>query len=460
MQESFDTIVALATPPGRGAIAIVRLSGPHARAIADKVFAPVHGAPLSRRTTHTLTYGYFHADGTHIDDVLAAVMWAPKSYTGEDSIEFHCHGGPAIISRVVSTLSAEGARAAQPGEFTRRAFLHGKIDLAQAEAIADMINAPTERARRAACAQLSGALSQKLSSVSSALHDVRMRIEAHIDFSEDIADDDDLSAVLRICEDVRDTLSALCATADAGRILRDGYCAVITGPTNVGKSSLLNLLAREERALVTEIPGTTRDTLEVDVNVNGWPVRFIDTAGMRASTDVVEQQGIVRAQKMIAQSDMVILVHDISQPPPPEVLAGAKQIAHDHPVLWVWNKSDLACVWPSELMDEIRRTYPYVEMSAMTGAGVDAFHDAIVAALSTHTGHAQDDVYVMRARHQRLLAQALECVMRACDINAFASPELLAQDLREAHEALSELIGITTSEDILDAIFADFCIGK
>lgn len=455
-----DTIVALATPPGRGAIAVIRMSGPNAAPYADHVFTPAHGVALSTRPSHTATFGILHDTNTSIDSIIALTMWSPHSYTGEDTVEFFCHGGPVITQRALKVLTSVGARPAQPGEFTRRAFLNGKIDLTQAEAVADMINAPTERTRRAALAQLLGSLSASLTPAHDALVAAHAHIEAHIDFMEDVDAETCIENAENYITKAQKHIAQLQKYTDTGRILHDGFRAVITGPPNVGKSCILNLLAQEERALVTDIPGTTRDTLEVDVNMQGWPVRFIDTAGMRESADTIEQHGIARAHKMIEQSDLVILVHDISVTPPENIEEEIEKSAKTHPLLCVWNKNDLPVAWPRALLRSLENTYPHVYLSALTGEGLDTLHTAIVSILSTYEVSAEDSVFVMRERHRELIESAANSIDRALKALTTAPPELTAQDLRDAIIALSEVMGTITTEDILDHIFADFCIGK
>ncbi len=408
-----DTIVAVATPPGRSAIAVIRMSGSDAPVYADRVFTPAAGKPLSSRHSHTATYGLLHRDSTPIDSVIALAMWAPHSYTGENTVEFYCHGGPVITRCVLDALAEAGARPALPGEFSRRAFLNGKIDLTQAEAVADIINAPTERAQRAALAQLSGSLSAVLKPAHDALCNAHTHIEAVIDFSEDVDEELCTQITRTSLESAHAILEKLHKNADTGRILTDGFRAVITGPPNVGKSSLLNLLAQEERALVTDIPGTTRDSLEVDVTIQGWPVRFIDTAGIRQSDDTLELHGIARTQKMIDLSDVIIIVHDVSIPPPHNIEETIAATEKKHPIICVLNKCDLPNVWPQNIYTHLADKFNCICCSAHTALGLKNLHDAIASLLYNYEPATDDDLFIMRSRHKKLICHATESIAQA-----------------------------------------------
>lgn len=457
-----DTIAALATPPGRAAIAIIRISGPLALTVADTLFRPSRGAPLSLRLSHTATHGRIIHNSELIDDALALLMRAPHSYTGEDVVEFHCHGNPLIVDRVLSALSTLGVRMAQPGEFTRRAFLNGRIDLTQAEAVADLISASADGARRAALAQLAGALSTRLRPVHDQLISLLAVCEACLEFPEDI-EDQHLHAqqiAQQLPALVRD-LDELLRTATLGRILHDGYRVVIAGKPNAGKSSLLNALAREERALVTPIPGTTRDVLEVDLAIEGFPVRFLDTAGIRAARGRIEQHGIARTRAALASADLILWVADQATSLPLAALPLVQELAPPDRSLWLWNKSDRPSRVGPTARARVTSLWHTLSISALTGAGLDTLVTTIAGKLRSLYTTPTDAPILLRARHRDLLTRAVSALRHAQTTLASSGvSELLSEDLRAALNALAELTGTVSTDDLLDRIFADFCIGK
>ncbi len=457
-----DTIAAIATPPGHGAIGIIRVSGSEALAIADSVFVPHRGKKLIGRKSHTLTFGKIKSDAITIDEVLIGLMIGSSSFSGEDTVEIYCHGGKVILQQVLNLIVQNGARLAEPGEFTRRAFINGKIDLTQAEAVSDLINAPTELARRAAVSQLEGKLRQPLDEIREELINILADLEAEIDFPDDVEDSGDEKQILidklnKICEKT----NYLLKNADAGRILHDGFQIAIAGKPNAGKSSLLNRLAKEERALVTDIPGTTRDTLEVDVNIEGFPVRFIDTAGLRSARGKVEQHGINRTKKTIDSSDMVIWVRDISKNPPQIENILPQEIKEKKEIIWVWNKCDLPHKPTKSFIERLNKLCPQVNICALSGEGISSLHNLIAEKLSKKKNIADDDVVLMRVRHINLLEKTADLIrnsLKTLKSNALA--ELIVMDIRDSLKAIGEITGDITTEDLLDKIFSDFCIGK
>jgi tRNA modification GTPase len=450
-----DTIAAIATPLGEGGLAVIRLSGRDALAVADRCFVPAgrSSATPSVAPSHTIHYGHIVCDGRVVDEVLLAVMRAPRTFTREDSVEITCHGGVLAAKLVLAAALAAGARLAEPGEFTRRAFLNGRLDLAQAEAVADLIHARTELALRAANEQLAGKLSQRINRLRDELMQTLAHIEAHIDFpDEDIAPDTREQLLARLERGVA-FMDELLRTADEGQILRRGIRAAIIGRPNAGKSSLLNQLLGRDRAIVSPIAGTTRDTIEETANLRGLPVVFIDTAGLREAGDVIEAEGVRRSRESLQRAELILHVLDASEPltPADEALldqsAGKKRIV-------VLNKVDL----PRRLAAAPAGA---VEVSCATGAGLEALKDAIRDAVWSGDIKAEMLEVMINARHQDALRRAREAAGRAGELLRADQPlELAAMELRIAANAVGEIVGKTATEDLLDAIFSQFCIGK
>lgn len=452
-----DTIVAPATPPGEGGVGIVRLSGPQAQSL-------LAGAFLGRRmpaamVSHHLYHGRLcRGDGTPVDEVLVVIMRAPHSYTGEDVVEVHCHGGSQILRSTLDLFLAAGARLAHPGEFTRRAFLNGRLDLAQAEAVAALIGARSEQAARAALGQLEGRLSKQLHHFTAELRELLLLLEAHIDFP-----DDDLGTLnhrevaTRACA-VHADMAQLMLTFDTGRALREGVSVLILGRPNVGKSSLLNALLGEARAIVTEIPGTTRDTVEEHLVLGGLPLRLVDTAGVRDTVDPIEQEGVRRAREKAAAADLVLLVIDGSQPLTAE---DQMAIALAPPVrtVLVRNKSDLP---PADILPLLADFPCQVAVSLRQGVGLGALQAAIVEHFCRAGGsEAADGAIVTERRHRDALGGALVVLERFLAAQAAGEPyECLAFELREVLAELGQITGETTPDAILEQIFNRFCIGK
>lgn len=455
-----DTIAAIATPVGHGGLAVVRVSGPQALAIVDACFEPVGRSSRkpSFAATHTLHYGRIISDGKPVDEVMVAVMRAPRSFTREDVVEITSHGGLLPGRLVLAALLRAGARTAEPGEFTRRAFLNGRIDLTQAEAVADVIHARTERALAAATEQLGGALSRRVAQARADLLNALAHIEAHIDFpDEDIAPDTRDGLVTRLQASL-DVLNALLATANEGRILRQGIRAVIVGKPNAGKSSLLNALLGQARAIVSTIPGTTRDTIEETANIRGIPVVFIDTAGIRTAQDQVEEQGIQRTRDAVRNAELVLSVVDQSSVLPGENQEFQIEIPPAARAITVLNKADL----PGPDADLTAFPSPQVRVSCLTGQGMETLKDTIRDVVWSGQGLEMSSAHAsINARHQHALTRAHTATLRTIEaIGNEISLELVAMDLRIALSALGEITGQTTTEDLLDRIFSQFCIGK
>ncbi len=452
---SNDTIAAIATPPGEGGIGIIRLSGPDAQSIALRIFRP---ARPGRLRSHRVRYGHvIGADGTVIDEALLTLMAAPHSFTREDVVEISCHGGALPVQLTLEAALAAGARLANPGEFTMRAFLNGRIDLSQAEATLDIIRAQTSAALAVAQAQLSGWLAQEVRAARAALLEPLAYITALIDFPEEGIEP---QAVAEPIRQALATVERLLASADQGVVLRNGARVALVGRPNVGKSSLLNALLRVERAIVTPIPGTTRDTLEETANLAGVPVVLIDTAGMRASADPVEQIGVARAAAALASADLALLTLDAQQPLSAEDEAMLAATA-DRPTVIVWNKCDDPAIPPPPPPPH-SRCLAVVACSAKYGHGIDTLAQTIAATLMGGATPAAGTTHlVSNPRHRAALRQALECLRAAQETLATsAASDLLAADLTAAANALGEITGETVGEDLLDVIFSRFCIGK
>ncbi|MCS6917293.1 MAG: tRNA uridine-5-carboxymethylaminomethyl(34) synthesis GTPase MnmE [Chitinophagales bacterium] len=451
-----DTVAALATPEGVGALAIVRLSGNNALAIADQVFRP---KKLSRQPSHTAHVGWLEQNGQMVDEAVAVVFRAPRSYTREDMVEFTIHGSPYLARRVLDLLLEQGARLARPGEFTLRAFLNGRLDLAQAEAVADLIAAQTDSAHRYALQHLRGGYSAQLARLRERLLQLAALLELELDFSEENVEFASRSELLQLADEGRRQIAELLGSFRWGNAVREGVTTTIAGRPNAGKSTLLNALLQEDRAIVSELPGTTRDTLEEVLVLEGIRFRLIDTAGLREASDQIEQSGIQRALNKIQRSSVVLYVFDVTAVTDREVqedisrlpLQGAHLIA-------VGNKIDRAEA--KALSNFTLKSVPLVWISAQQGTGLNELRAALVNAVSSGSAPAEQ-VVVTNVRHAEALqraGQALEEAQKGLRENR--SKELIASDLRQALDALGEILGTVTSEQLLDFIFSNFCIGK
>jgi tRNA modification GTPase len=458
-----DTIAAIATPIGEGGLAVIRLSGKDTLAIADKIFSPAgkSSAKPSAATTHTIHYGKIVHEGKVIDEVLLAILRSPRTFTREDTVEISCHGGILPAKLVLETALAAGARLAEPGEFTKRAFLNGRIDLAQAEAVADLIHARTELALAAANEQLAGRLSKKINQVRDDLMHALAHVEAHIDFpEEDIAPDTMEKLLNRLVAGIA-FMDELLRTANEGQILRRGIRAAIVGRPNAGKSSLLNQLLGRERAIVSPIPGTTRDTIEETANVRGIPVVFIDTAGLRESHDEIEREGIRRSRETLAQAELILHVLDASEPLTEADKNYLAEFTGKKRVL-VLNKTDLSRRLDLSASSEIQNSgFEIVKVCCTGGQGIESLKDTIKHLVWSGKISAEMAQVTINARHQDALQRARNAARQATDTLAAAGElELAAFDLRIAANAVGEVVGKTTTEDLLDIVFSTFCIGK
>ena len=453
-----DTIAAIATPLGEGGLAVIRISGPRALAVADRCFAPAGKAcpPPSAAATHTIHFGHVVRHGQHVDEALLAVLRAPRTFTREDVVEITCHGGILAAKLALDAALESGARLAEPGEFTRRAFLNGRLDLAQAEAVADLIHSRTELALRAANEQLAGKLSQRINRLRDELVEALAHIEAHIDFpEEDIAPDTREQLLARLERGVA-AMDELLRTAGEGQILRRGVRAAIIGRPNAGKSSLLNQLLGHDRAIVSAIPGTTRDTIAETANIRGLPVVFIDTAGLREARDEVEAEGVRRSRQTLQQAELILHVFDVAEALTAADEAYLAEFAGKKRIL-VRNKMDL----PARLQLPTAATGLVLEVCCLTGQGIEILKDAIKELVWSGEIKAEMLQVMINSRHQDALNRGRTATLRARDALRADQPlELVALDLRMAVDAVGEIVGQTTTDNLLDVIFSQFCIGK
>lgn len=440
MKLTQDTIAAISTAPGEGAVAVLRISGPEAIPVAQSIFAGT-----TNWVPRVLHFGSFREESQKLDEGLMAIFPGPRSYTGEDLVELHCHGGILVTSQILEAILKKGVRAAEPGEFTQRAFLNGKMDLTQAEAVMDVIRSSTTRALHAAQEQLAGRIGGEIEAIREALLNVVAHLEAAIDFPEEGIAPQESQALEDDLQKIRTRIGTLLATAHEGRILREGVRLVLCGEPNAGKSSLLNRLLGFERAIVSEIPGTTRDTIEEPASLHGIPFRITDTAGLRETGDTVEQEGVSRARQAIEQADVVVHVVDVTAP-------HLDPIAPDEIV--VLNKTDLP-------HDAAALPASDLPVSARTGAGIEPLVQKIVdTARQSHATEAPT-LAAINARHQACLQRADENLQQAAkELRDRLDPELISPSLRAALDAVGEVVGATDIEDILGEIFSNFCIGK
>lgn len=451
-----DTIAAIATPVGCGGIGIIRVSGPEASQIAEHVFLKKGNGGLD---SHRFYYGHIvdPVDGTLIDEGMAVLMLAPRSYTREDVLELHCHGGYLLVQRVLDACIRAGARLSDAGEFTRRAFLNGRIDLCQAESIIDIINSRTEMSLSFAQSQREGALSGRLFEIIGDLKKSLALIEAFIDFPEEDLDDAALEHIELFTKRSRASLVMLLDSFEQGRVIRDGISVLLAGKPNVGKSSLLNALTLEQRAIVSHIPGTTRDVIEEIISIDGLPVRIIDSAGIRHSQDEIEQEGIRRTLEKLSLADLVLFMVDGSQPLDSQDFDLLAAISGKR-FITVINKSDLPAVLDEK---ELPHGVQAVHLSSKLGQGVAELRTVIFNSFIGGQVTSQDHIALTTVRHRDIVVRAIEALDRfSCQIGVGASGELLSIDMRDCLAAIGEITGETTPDSILDIIFSSFCIGK
>lgn len=446
MASSRDTIAAIATAPGAGGVGIVRLSGPKALDIA----ASICGRALPPRHAHHAAFR--DAQGEVLDDGVAIAFPAPRSFTGEDVAELQAHGSPVVLQRLVALACAHGARMARPGEFSERAFLNGKLDLAQAEAIADLIAAADTRAARAARRALDGVFSRRVEAIGARLLALRVHVEAAIDFADEPLDTLGGREVRAQLAHACDELAQLLGDAERGRKLRDGLHAVIVGPPNAGKSSLLNALAGSERAIVTDVAGTTRDTLRETIRLDGLELHLVDTAGLREGGDAIEREGMRRARTELERADVALAVVDARDPQAGRA-AVADVVAQVPQVLWIHNKVDLLPAPAADGEDS-------VHVSAARGSGLDRLHQRLRALAGAHDGDGSEGEFSARSRHVDALQRAAAHAAAAAAQLDHEHLELAAEELRLAHDALGEITGRLSADDMLGHIFSSFCIGK
>lgn len=455
-----DTIAAISTPLGEGGIAVIRVSGDEAVPLVERIFRSK--TKLSVAETHTVHYGFIiePASAQKVEEVLVTLMKAPRSFTMEDVVEVSCHGGIVSVKKVLDLLLQQGVRLAEPGEFTKRAFLNGRIDLTQAEAVIDLIRAKSDRAFKVALKQVEGNLSKQIKHLRYILVELMAHVEVNIDYPEHDVEEMTNTFIKSKCDTVMLEIDRLLVTAEQGKILREGIETAIVGKPNVGKSSLLNELAQENRAIVTDIPGTTRDVIEEFVNIGGIPLKLLDTAGIRETSDLVEQIGVERSKTALAEADLILLVLNSNEELEFEEIALMKQLA-DKQTIVILNKTDLTRKLNVEQVLSYFPQERIVELSLIENKGIEDLEKAIAAIFFEGKLESSDLTYVSNVRHISLLKQAKRSLQDALDANEQYVPiDMIQIDIRAAWEQLGEIIGDSVGESLIDQIFTQFCLGK
>ncbi|MBT2756473.1 tRNA uridine-5-carboxymethylaminomethyl(34) synthesis GTPase MnmE [Mesobacillus foraminis] len=459
----FDTIAAISTPMGEGAIAIVRLSGDDAITISDRLFKGVGGKRLTDVMSHTIHYGHMvdPKTGQVAEEVMVSVMKGPKTFTKEDVVEINCHGGLVSVNRVLQLVLNQGARLAEPGEFTKRAFLNGRIDLSQAEAVIDLIRAKTDRAMNVALGQMDGRLSRLIRRLRQEILETLAHVEVNIDYPEyDDVEEMTHKMLLERSKSVKDEIEKLLQTSQQGKILREGLSTVIVGRPNVGKSSLLNSLVQENKAIVTDIPGTTRDVIEEYVNVRGVPLRLLDTAGIRETEDIVERIGVERSRQVLKEADLILLVLSFSDNLTEEDKNLFKAV-EGMDVIVIVNKTDLPQKMDMDELKDLAKGYKIVTTSLKEDQGIDELEEAISSLFFSGAIEAGDMTYVSNSRHIALLNQAHHAIEEAITgVEAGTPVDIVQIDLTRSWELLGEIIGDSVHESLIDQLFSQFCLGK
>lgn len=456
-----DTIAAIATPPGAGGIGIIRISGSDANRILHSIFRRKSGNIIENFEDRHIYYGIvLDSSLKTIDECMAVYMKSPKSYTREDVAEIHCHGGMIPIRAILDEIIKNGARLAQPGEFTKRAFLNGRIDLTQAEAVMDMISATTAQAAEMSAVQMEGRLGECINSLKERLLDISAEIEASVDYPDDVSDAGSRDFLLKAVIEVRDKIDELLKSYDYGRILSQGLKVAIAGKPNVGKSSLLNALLKANRAIVTPIPGTTRDVIEELLNVKGVPVKISDAAGIRKTADIVESIGIERARKSIDEADAVIMVCDASRPvdhEDKEIIA----LLSDKKVIYVLNKTDLGLAAQDEDLRVFDKQASFIKASVKNNTGVNEIEEEIANLVYSERARHKGDLVIVNARHKQALTDAHLYLSDALlTLNNGFPIDMASIDVREAWRFMASITGESVGEELIDRIFSRFCLGK
>lgn len=458
-----DTIAAISTPMGEGAIAIVRMSGPDSIKIADKLFKSIGNKKLMEVASHTINYGHIIDPATDevVEEVMVSLMRGPKTFTKEDVIEINCHGGLASVNRLLQLTTSYGARIAEPGEFTKRAFLNGRIDLSQAEAVMDLIRAKTDRAMNVALGQMEGRLSKLIRHLRQEILETLAHVEVNIDYPEyDDVEEMTQKVMIEKSAYIKTEIEKLLQTSQQGKILREGLATVIVGRPNVGKSSLLNSLVQENKAIVTDIPGTTRDVIEEYVNVRGVPLRLLDTAGIRETEDIVERIGVEKSRKVLREADLILLVLNYAD----ELTEEDKNIfkaTEGMDYIVIVNKTDLPQKIDLEKVRELAGNRKVITTSLVEENGVDLLEEAISSLFFAGSIEASDMTYVSNSRHISLLSQAMRAISDAIEGAENGTPiDIVQIDLTRTWEILGEIIGESVHESLINQLFSQFCLGK